>query len=85
MPDSDNSVKPPCKYNSLREIYAARLKYQQTQQKGQPLKETDIGSLNNLHKKNCKNTNLLVSRYERRQRNVYNQPDVVPKPPPLPI
>lgn len=70
-------------FNNLREIYEARLKFQQDQvrQHNSRIAE-EIRSWRRPEKAVGK---LLQPRYERRQRKADdNQPDVVPKPPPAP-
>ncbi|OXU25494.1 hypothetical protein TSAR_011901 [Trichomalopsis sarcophagae] len=102
--DTESAVKPPREYNSLREIYEARLKYQQQQQQqkqqGQKEKqkteliekreerdndgsEKDKDRSDSWRANSCKCTSPLLPRHERRQRKADNQPDVVPKPPPV--
>lgn len=95
----DNEIGPklPREYNSLREIYEARLIYQQQQEVKSKLDERQtqrqmqdraatlddqMEKDNNRRNNDCDCTSPLLPRHERRQRKANNQPDVVPKPPP---
>lgn len=82
-------MRAPHAYSSLREIYEARIKFQHQLhqlQQHQKMKNMNLNKncdeyCNEKSKKNLQ----LKQQHERRQRNVDNQPDVVPKPsPPMP-
>ncbi|XP_011496130.1 PREDICTED: probable WRKY transcription factor protein 1 [Ceratosolen solmsi marchali] len=86
----DSLTKLPDEHNSLREIYEARMKFQQQQQpEEQKQQEMQIIQNNEAIRLNKRYkvyvcTSPLLPRQKRRQRKADNQPDVVPKPPPTP-